>query len=463
MLFDLFARTLDGQRLELRRQLHVDRPASTREPLAVLALERQGRFHVAAREPDSEEAQCENFHPHRVDHIPQSESRERNPHRRDSAPGLLLLPGPPQDAWVLTPLQPPVPLWRHLRGLPPRDWLSVEEADDVILALRKITRGFNAQRGLVGTDYLEDPAILGAYLLVFAPTSHGQFATIAGSIGLRPTGRGRALDLGCGPGPVARALLELGFADVQAVDWSDRALLAADGLARDVGRRVTTTRWHAGDPLPPGLFEVITAGHLTNELHRNEERRVELRAAHVRRWLGSLAPGGRLILFEPASHSINREFLALRDELARDGVPIHAPCFFSGPCPALAAAGACHGELRWTPPPLLARLSAAAHLERESMAFSWLVLGRPDEPRPDPSPAAVRIVSEEMLNKAGRQRFVVCGAKGRFSLSAPRDHDRGWGHDWRSLGRGDAVIVEAPEQREGGWGLAAASRLRPLG
>jgi SAM-dependent methyltransferase len=256
----------------------------------------------------------------------------------------------------------------------------------------------------------------------------------------------------------------LGYADVRALDWSERALAVAAELGRRLGRQLGTLRWKAGQPLPPGPWDLITAGHLTNELFRGTPEAVERRADLVMSWLDALAPDGRLVLLEPASHTINREFLMLRDRLVEHSVPVLAPCFFRGPCPAVPASAACHGELRWDPPPLLQRIATAGRLDREAMGFSWLVLGKPGgEPRPDPPAGAVRVVSEQMLNKAGRQRFVVCGADGRFSLSAPKDH-RGtsWGPAWRALGRGDAVVVTEPEAREAGWGLGPTTRLRPM-
>lgn len=92
----------------------------------------------------------------------------------------------------------------------------------------------------------------------------------------------RVLDVGAGPGFVARAALDRG-ADVVAVDQSE----AMVRLARAAGVDARAASVQAL-PLPDGGFEAVVGGYLLNHLARPEQAVAEL--ARV------LAPGGRLAL-----------------------------------------------------------------------------------------------------------------------------------------------------------------------
>jgi SAM-dependent methyltransferase len=356
-----------------------------------------------------------------------------------------------------------VPLWRELTGHTdgPADRLTRAEEAAVARAVHRLSAGFSGDRNIAGQGYLQDAARLGAYLVFFAPISHAQAHAVFRAVSLAPGPSGRALDLGCGPGPVSRALLDLGFDEVHAGDHATEALTVARGLARGARGALHPFFWDGeGDTaLPDGPFDVITFGHVLNELSKRAPDRIERRAALLESLSARLSPGGRLIAFEPASHAINADTLALRDEMVARGFTVEAPCFTTGPCPARAAGAACHGELVWSAPEQVRALARAAHLDKSTLAYGWLVLRAPGAPMAARPETRVRVVSERLRNKAGRERFVVCGAQGRFSLSAPPDSSAPWTAAWRALGRGDAVDVVAPEARESGWGLTPTSRL----
>jgi hypothetical protein len=175
----------------------------------------------------------------------------------------------------------------------------------------------------------------------------------------------------------------------------------------------------------------------------------------MNRLADELAPGGRILVIEPASHGPNADALSLRDTLLGGGWSVSGPCFFQGACPALAAGAACHDVLNWKVPHLVAQTARRAGIDKRSLPFTWLSF------QPSASALAVptnlvRVVSEPLLNKAGRRRVVVCGAEGRFSLSAPGAHRS---PVWNAVTRGQALRVEEPEPREGGWGVGPATRI----
>jgi SAM-dependent methyltransferase len=358
--------------------------------------------------------------------------------------------------------QSSVSLWRALVGRPegPPDRLRPDEEAAVAAAVHKLSQGFGGTRNAAGRGYLDDPDRLGAYLLFYAPVSRAQFRRVADRVGLRGGPGARALDLGSGPGPLVTVLRELGFDEIWAGDHSAEALRV---LTRIHGPEVRTRVWDAEvDPLPEGRFHAITVGHALNEWWKRDADRVSRRAELLRRLADRLLPGGRLLVLEPARHVVNDELLAVRDALAADGPPILGPCFTRAPCPARAAGQPCHDALVWDPPEGLVRLAWRAHLDKSSLAFSWLALGSPADTAYVPD-GAVRLVSERMKNKAGRERFLVCGPDGRVALSAPRTWgDAPWGPVWRRLDRGDAVCVLRPEARDSGLGLAPETQLLPL-
>ncbi|MFB6768383.1 class I SAM-dependent methyltransferase [Streptomyces sp. NPDC056337] len=105
---------------------------------------------------------------------------------------------------------------------------------------------------------------------------------------LRLDGRGRLIDLGCGPGTVALGLVRL-FSEVVGVDPDPGMIAEAEREAaeRGVRGRVRWVRARA-EELPPGLGD-FTVATLAQSFHWMDR---ELVAASVR---GMLRPGGALV------------------------------------------------------------------------------------------------------------------------------------------------------------------------
>jgi SAM-dependent methyltransferase len=372
--------------------------------------------------------------------------------------------------------------------------LSDQELFEAAAAVKTLSRGLTRDRELAGSFYMEDPRLLGGYLLFYWPVSYAQtwaallsaglapgLAEVRGANDRRPAVR-RALDIGSGPGPAAFALLDAGCPEVTALDRSPAALELLADVARRAGRRLDTQVLDvASAGAPAGRYELITAVHLMNELWPDRLDRIDLRRKLLQRLSGVLAPGGRILVVDPALTATANDAIALRDALTGLGWRVHAPCTRTEPCPALPE-GTCHAEVAWDPPAPVIRLAHAARIGREELDFSYFLL-EPPEPGARPAasvrlpaaadgagdapaasagdaPALWRVVSDRFLAKSGRLRFLVCGPEGRIPFSM--DGKAHWpvARTFRALRRGDLVRIAEAERRATGLGLAETTVLQ---
>lgn len=347
--------------------------------------------------------------------------------------------------------------WRRLRGAPPVASraaaaalapLTAEERRDIVAGAQRLSQGLTRERGLVGARYFEDPQLLGAYLLLYWPVSYGQVASLLREVG---GAYGRVLDVGSGPGPLALAALDAGARQALAIDRSPAALAVARTLAEAASLPLTTARWEPSQPLPDGPFDLVLAGHVLNELHGDD---LAARAALVDEMRARLAPGGLVVIVEPALRETSRALLALRDRLVAVGATVRAPCLYRGDCPALGRPGDwCHAERAWSPPQIVDELARAAKLHRETLKMSYLVLQAPGAAWPAlPEGRLFRIVSEPLPQK-GQHRFYGCGPEGRVPLVLPHKHVREHNRAFVDLQRGDVVRVERLTARGDGLRL----------
>lgn len=349
---------------------------------------------------------------------------------------------------------------------------------------------------------MEDPALLDAYLSYYWPVSYAQASRVMDICGLRPA---RVLDLGAGPGPMTAAAFDRGATRLCLVDHSSAALNLAERLLVDPKRfrikrensppdasvkrangntapnydsqqsglpaiQCIQANLEAPEAILPGPFDLVILGHCLNEIAATEPERmtrVKIRAALVVRTAQVLAPGGSVMIIDPATLAAARDGMALRDYLSGLGWQVKGPCTRQEPCPALAAGEnqSCHDEAPWAMPEVVKRLAKGAGLDRELIKMFWLVLQPPAPGQAGESHASgsqtFRVVSEPMLNKAGRVRYLLCGEPGRFPFSAKRDDQAAKAGGFFDLNRYDLIQVEAPESREGGgWGYGTETRLR---
>ncbi len=348
---------------------------------------------------------------------------------------------------------------------PPPDALLPDELREVAAAVTRLSTGLTRERELAGARYLDDERLLGAYLLFYWPVSYLQARGVLSELPRRPQ---VVLDLGSGPGPLAFAALDAGAAEVTAGDRAKQALAAARELSRLAGEPLQTREWNPthGRPLAELTAagkapDTILMGHVLNELWKGEGQ-AEKRAALLDQARGLLAPGGSLVVIEPALRDTSRALLEVRDLLVARGAAVRAPCLFRGACPALVKPSDwCHAERPIDPPPLVAQIGKAAGLRKEAVKMSYLVLAPPGEgwaepPAAGPAGRIFRVVSEPLAGK-GRLRYMGCGPEGRMGLALQEKHVTDANRRFEDLLRGDVVALHGAEPKGDGVALGAGS------
>jgi ribosomal protein RSM22 (predicted rRNA methylase) len=310
---------------------------------------------------------------------------------------------------------------------------------------------------------MDEPSLLGAYLLFFWPVSYAQARQVLGEL---PRFSGAALDLASGPGPLAFAALDAGAREVTIVDRSAAALAAASGLAADAGEALSVRRGDVATARPAqidvrGPFDLISIGHGLNEMYEGQLDASERRAEMLDSWMGLLKDGGSLLIIEPALRETSRNLLRVRDLLVQRGRVVRAPCLYRGNCPALVKESDwCHAERNWRRPPLVEAIAAAAGLRKESLKMSYLLMASPQAGWNEPPPGrAFRIVSEPLRGK-GRLRYMGCGPEGRIGLALQEKHRTEENKAFFALQRGDVVVLTHAEPRGDGLALNERSEVR---
>lgn len=354
---------------------------------------------------------------------------------------------------------------------------------------RQLQRGLTGERTLIGASYMDDPSLLRAYLDFYWPISFEQARralAVTALLAGKPLNAMRILDVGSGPGPVAAAFAAGGATELALLDQSERALELARSVipTRTAERRanananaelkISTVAMDIATPEPAniplwGKADCVSFGHSLNEVAAGSADRVAIRARLLERYAEALAPGGTILVVEPALLSTSRDLIAVRNLLVAQGWLVLAPCVgrTTLDCPALAAGEGqtCHDEIHWKMPESVERLARENGLDKESLKMTWFLLAPPGSARPDPIERvlpAYRVVSDPMLNKGGRIRRLLCGASGRFPLSAPSGGADAARSGFATLERGAFIQVNRPEARENGWGVGPETGITVL-
>ncbi len=354
-------------------------------------------------------------------------------------------------------------LWIAARDLLPARALAPATLRDTIVDR---SRRYTSDRALLHLPPADPDADLAARALFFtiadAPKPLVPLAELARANLLPRSSPLHILDLGAGCGgwgqvlgaqdpgtmpEVLRSAMEGRRLVFRAVDRDRRALQIHEAAARALPwrDRIQLTLVHGdamrADPGPPA--DLVLASGLLNEL--DDEAAFEL----VRRMLGRIAPGGAVIVIEPALRDTARALHRIRDRVL-DGRLAHvfAPCVRQGPCPALLHPDDwCHEDRPAELPPRAAELGAATGLRRHGMKFAYLVLRDDPEPLVEPPPAprrALRVVSRLESTK-GKLELIGCGEQGWVDVRLLKRRRSPANRPFEQARRGDVLRVGAAD------------------
>ncbi len=292
-------------------------------------------------------------------------------------------------------------------------------------------------------------------------------------VGWRPgSGALRVLDVGAGLGAtslgVARwlRLRALPNAELQivALEQSEQALRIFQELARALNELTTefasaVITPAAGDlrsAQTAGKFDLILFGFVLNELFRElpSSERAARRSELLLRAGAQLAPGGAIIVLEPALRESARELMEVRDLIAaRAAAPfVIAPCLHAQSCPMLPSARDwCHQELPYALPPALAEVARGASLRYEGLRYASLVLAPAARPAPAP---LLRVVSDPIETK-GKLELFACSETGYQRLMRLARDEREANAAFGAARRGDILELQPPSLR-----IAADTKVR---
>lgn len=342
----------------------------------------------------------------------------------------------------------------------------------VVQAVKELSEAYN--RGL--PPAAPGPAELLANLVFFTVADMPKVALALAELALHdelPTRSPlRVLDVGAGCGGMTLGLLALLDAleletplEVTALDSSVRSLELL-AMTLDLGQRegtldrqvkLTTRRQDLSHgPGSGGEADLILVGNVLNELP------TPARLPLVRQLLARLAPGGHLVVVEPALKPTARDLHTLRDQLLAAGdATVFGPCTRQGPCPALDSdRDWCVEKRPWRPPPSLQRLIHATGLRRQNATFAYLSLNRHGATAAGDRAGAWRVVSKPLRSKGKRELF-LCGEAGRLLATRLNRHRAASNRPVEALRRGHLVWLEGARRQ--GERLVVTEETRVVG
>ncbi len=299
----------------------------------------------------------------------------------------------------------------------------------------RLHRLFTSERAERRPDYQRDPALRRAYLGFFLPVNAVKIALVLARArrdgALPDTGEPAVLDVGAGPltGVFAAWIAYGRLGPCVAVDAAQATMAAAEPLLTGiehggVTQRVVNVALRPAASWIQGVRpDLVIVANVLNEL-RDPRRGAGVREQLVTELVGALAPGGRVLVVEPATRVHGRALMLTRDRLvAGRHASVLSPCRGAATCPLLRTRGDwCHAEHPWEPPRELAELARAAGIEKTSLKESHLVLA----PRAVAAPVVgLRLVGGPMRDAAGLERRYACGADGQVTLAGAPALPRG--------------------------------------
>jgi ribosomal protein RSM22 (predicted rRNA methylase) len=358
----------------------------------------------------------------------------------------------------------------------------------VVQAVLDLSRLFTRERTGLSRAYLADGALAAAYLQYFLPINLTKVQLLLDEMAeetytARATDRFSALDLGCGPGTAALAMLDwwrrhglIGDLSVVAVDAVPAALRQAERLweqyCREAGLTAAMLNTIEGDLEQPASgpwlkqitwgapYDVILLGNCLNEIHGDIRDSIGARTDLVRGMLSRLAPHGTMIIVEPALRETSRALHQVRDRLLQArSCTVYSPCLHEENCPALVDPDDwCHEERPWGPPAFIGEIDEEVGFIKDALKFSYLLLRKDGRTIVERRPDVYRVVSE-LREMKGEKRAWLCNELGRCevgrvdrSASPKNSAVEGW-H------RGAIVQIERIVRKERKGKVSAVGRI----
>ncbi len=309
-------------------------------------------------------------------------------------------------------------------------------------ALRHLSDRFNRIEGAPEGDYFEAGNVE-PYLAHHGWAQAEALAWIAAERPAAFIGKRLVWDLGGGPGVLSLAAAALlPEARFVLTDLRAPALQWAEARLRPLGIDLTT-HVHRLPELPSGPPDLVLIGHVLNELPPATQERL-LEALKAR-----LAPGGTILILEPALMGPTRRLMELREAFLTAPWSLQAPCPCPGSCPMLAIPRQwCVAELPWEPPVWFRTLDAAAGLDRRLLRFAYLLAQR-DVPA---SASRARIVGLPPPQKGKVQRWACTPTGGEVWEALSRHGEPPWALP-RSAEMELPPGLGAPRPQAGHWPL----------
>jgi ribosomal protein RSM22 (predicted rRNA methylase) len=301
-------------------------------------------------------------------------------------------------------------------------------AGHLAAAVRRVSLAYRREQGSL-SELMRDREAIDARLAFFLPRDLPKLVLplreLAAAGALPRAAELRVLDLGAGLGTsglgAAAFLLGSEHAErvhIYAVDVDTEALAIAQRLARElssahgfaleIDTAIRPLELVAGERAA-GQYDLIVLGLVLNEIEGHDG------AAALTALCQRLAPGGALIVLEPALRETSRALQHTRDALvaAARAPYVFAPCLHARPCPLLERERDwCHERIQLALPEDAATLARAAGLRDEDLTFSYLTLrntpGSLAELRAG-SAALYRVVGGPLITK-GKRELLVCGS-----------------------------------------------------
>ena len=323
-------------------------------------------------------------------------------------------------------------LLTEIENVAKKEGISRERLSQAVLELSGL---FTKERRALSGSYLESPTLAAAYLAYFLPVNLSKIQVLFDEMPVEQAhDTFSVLDLGCGPGTGALAVLDWWHGrgsvvalSVVAVDRSMTAIHQAESLWNKYCRTVdlTGTSLHTckadvertgwlKEVQPRAPFDLIILANCLNELHADATDPITMRSRLVIETLALLAPHGTMMIVEPALRETSRALHQVRDRLLQEKrCTIYSPCLHENNCPALTKPDDwCHEERAWEPPAMIQEIDEAVGFIKDALKFSYLLLRKDGKTIVERRPDVYRVVSE-LRELKGEKRAWLCNEQGR--------------------------------------------------